>query len=503
MTIDLSNENLTDLSPAVPQKPDERKSWRRRITLPSLSLSTSERKMLLAIVDFSLLSIALIVAVAAWTDYPISASLLFANVKWFITLAVVWFASAFFFNVYDLARSASTFNIVRSISAAVLVAVLLYTFIPALTPPLQSRGLLYTFFALAWIGIILWRMAYALLFVQPWFSRRALMVGAGWAGRTLASELKGSRGDANPYRGTGYELLGFIDDSAAYHNTIIEGTPVLAGRDKLVSLAQSMQVDEIILAITHRHDIHADLFDDLLRCRELGLPVITMPTLYERLLGRVPVLHLGRDLHMIVRAEETASERLYDMVKRAIDIIGGVVGLFFVALAIPFLALANLIASPGPLFYRQQRVGQGGETFSMIKFRSMAPNAEQETGAVWAKKNDSRITSVGKFIRRTRLDELPQFFNVLRGEMSLIGPRPERPEFVDDLAKQIPFYRARHAVKPGITGWAQVRYSYGSCEEDARIKLEYDLYYVRHQDFWLDLNIMLRTIPVMLQFQGH
>jgi lipopolysaccharide/colanic/teichoic acid biosynthesis glycosyltransferase len=166
------------------------------------------------------------------------------------------------------------------------------------------------------------------------------------------------------------------------------------------------------------------------------------------------------------------------------------------------IAIVNRLTSPGPLFYTQRRVGQGGKIFKMYKFRSMRPDAERGTGAVWARKNDDRITPVGKFARKTRLDELPQFINVLKGDMSVIGPRPERPEFVNALSLMIPYYRARHAVKPGITGWAQVKFGYGETHQDARIKLEHDLYYVKHASPILDIMIALQTPRIMLLGKG-
>ncbi|MFN2166912.1 MAG: sugar transferase, partial [Anaerolineae bacterium] len=392
---------------------------------------------------------------------------------------------------------------IRSSGAAALVTVLIYTLIPALTPPLQNRTPIYLFAVLAVLGITAWRLAYAQFFVQPWFKQRALVVGAGWAGRTLAQALQVAPNDANPYRGTGYDLVGFVDDNPSYAGTIVEGIPVLGGRAVLEDMARALDVDEVILAITHRHAINEDLFDALLRCRETGIHVITMSEIYERLLGRVPVQHVGRDLYSVLPSGDSASYRLFGIAKRVVDVVGALAGVAAVLVLVPFIALANALTGPGPVFYRQLRVGKAGRSFYVYKFRSMVPDAEAETGAVWATKNDARVTPVGKVVRRTRLDELPQFINILRGEMSLIGPRPERPEFVEELAKSIPFYRARHAVRPGITGWAQVQYRYGSSHDDARIKLEYDLYYVKHASLLLDLRIFLLTIPVMLQFKGQ
>jgi lipopolysaccharide/colanic/teichoic acid biosynthesis glycosyltransferase len=205
---------------------------------------------------------------------------------------------------------------------------------------------------------------------------------------------------------------------------------------------------------------------------------------------------------MVVRVNETAGERLYHMAKRLSDIFMALCGLVLILLVTPFVALGNAILSPGPLFYRQQRVGKGGETFEMLKFRTMRPGAEDGVGPVWAGENDQRVTPVGRLLRCTRLDELPQCVNVLRGDMSIIGPRPERPEFVGQLAEELPFYRARQAVRPGITGWAQIQFEYGNSVDDAKVKLEYDLYYVKYANPLLDLRIVLQTIPVMLGMKG-
>ncbi len=475
----------------------------RRIKLPSLRLQTSERKLLLLVMDLLLINLALVGSVIIGWKEPVTLAVLLAPFKWYLTLILVWGVVALFFDLYDLARAASTTTVVRSASAAAVSTALIYSLIPNLTPTLQSRSQIFAFIGLAWLGIVAWRVAYAQLFVQPHFGQRALVVGAGWAGRTLAAAMQSVPGDANPYRGTGYDLVGFIDDNPDLAGSVVEGIPVLGDRNALLPLAQSLEINEVILAITHRHAINDRLFDALLRCREQGTHVSTMSDLYERLLGRVPVQHLGRDLSVALPAADSGYHRLYQIIKRLVDVTGGLVGLVVLALAAPWVALANRYGSPGPLFYRQIRVGQGGRPFQIIKFRSMIPDAEASSGAVWSSADDVRITRVGRFLRSTRLDELPQLINVLRGEMSLIGPRPERPEFVEQLAAALPFYRARHAVRPGLTGWAQVQYHYGSSVDDARIKLEYDLYYVKHISALLDLRIVLQTIPVMLLFKGH
>jgi lipopolysaccharide/colanic/teichoic acid biosynthesis glycosyltransferase len=184
------------------------------------------------------------------------------------------------------------------------------------------------------------------------------------------------------------------------------------------------------------------------------------------------------------------------------DLLMGLIGLAAMAAVIPGVALANALWSPGPLLYQQTRTGKGGRSFVIYKFRSMIVDAEKYSGVTWSEDDDPRITKVGRWLRKTRLDELPQFINVLRGEMSVVGPRPERPSLVGQLTRELPLYRARHAVKPGVSGWAQIRYRYGNSVEDARKKLEYDLYYVKHASLYLDLMIVLQTARVVLRLRG-
>jgi exopolysaccharide biosynthesis polyprenyl glycosylphosphotransferase len=463
----------------------------------------SERKLLLSAVDLLIVNLGLWIALVVWVDFPVSGMALLLNSKWFVTLSLQWLLCAFFFDCYNLARAASTWHSLRAGGAAALLLVGVYALTPWLTPQLGSRGLLATFASSAVLGVMAWRAAYARLFVQPWFEQRALVIGAGWAGRTLVGALQQApRGVPNPFRGTGYRVVGFVDDAPEYRGARFEGVPVVGDSSSLVSLARDLEIDELILAITHRHAIHQDLFDALLRCRELGFRVATMSKLYERLLGRVPVEHIGRDLPMVVPMGEGWGERLYAVFKRVSDLFMALWGLAWMVILTPFVLVLNALTSPGPLFYRQQRVGKAGRTFQMLKFRTMALDAEEWSGAVWARECDDRVTLAGRLLRPPRLDELPQCINVLRGEMSVIGPRPERPEFVERLSRELPFYRARHAVRPGITGWAQIHFDYGNSVEDAKVKLEYDLYYLKHAGPFLDLRILLQTIPVMVEGRG-
>ncbi len=474
-----------------------------RVPLPSLHVRPSERRLMLGTVDFVLLAAALIASVKWRTTLLDAPGALPAYWYWFATLLLVWWFMAQLTEAYDLARAASAPHSILATVGAAALTVLVYQFIPRYTPPLTSRMPILVFALLAMAGLTVWRGIYAILFVQPTFQQRALVFGAGLAGAELVAALSQARGNGNPYHGTGYHLVGFVDDNPEKQRAgEWAGLPVLGGCCDLLGLAQEHAVAEIVVAITQRHTLSQAALDALLTCREHGISVTTMPTLYERLLGRIPVAHVGYNLSAVIPVDEGAADRLFWWFKRGADVGISILGLAAMGPVAAVVAVANALFAPGPLFYRQQRVGRGGRLFTVIKFRTMRPDAENGTGAVWSSADDPRITRVGRWLRRSRLDELPQVINILRGEMSLVGPRPERPEFVATLAQEIPFYRARHAVRPGLTGWAQVRYGYGNSVQDACVKLEHDLYYVRHAGFYLDALILLKTLAVVLRLQG-
>lgn len=467
-----------------------------------LRLRVSERRLLLGVVDLIIMGCALWLALATQPTLTWRPEWMPFYLRWFITLSGVWLVVALIFDLYDLPQAAHPRRAVQSVMSAGLMAVIIYALIPWLTPPLSSRFLIVVFATGALTGLGLWRFTYACLFTQPWSKQRLLIVGAGRAGAELAYNLSYAGGVPNPYRGSGYELVGFVDDNPALRKQTVAGVPVQGDHMTLLSLVRALEIDEVVVAITNRHAMRAELLQALIACAEQGCRVTTMCALTERVLGRVPVLHIGHNLEEAFPAQDDVGVRLNAIFKRVTDVMAALVGLAALGLVLPCVALANRLASPGPLFYRQVRVGRGGRPFTIYKLRSMVPDAEAGTGAVWAAVGDSRVTPVGRWLRRTRLDELPQVLNVLRGEMSIIGPRPERPEFVERLAQEIPFYRARHSVRPGLTGWAQVQYEYGRTVDDARIKLEYDLYYVRHASPLLDLQILFRTVAIALQMKG-
>ncbi len=471
----------------------------------SASLRFSERKMLLGFGDLLVANAALLLALQPRTPGETLRHQLVAHPIWFVVFSVLWLACAHALGGYHLMHATDvTQSAVRGVGAS-LLACTVYLLVPFVTPTLPSSRLeLVSLPAACVAGIGLWRVFYAVVFVHPGFQLRAIVVGAGGAGCTLVSLLNELSLDKKKnHHNIGYHVVGFIDDDEAKQGQAVAEVPVIGTRHDLVRLARLHQVDEVVVAITFSESINSELFEAILECRELGIGVTSMSRVYEQLSGRVPVEHAGRNLAVTLPLSYGPTHHFYLAAQRLFDIAAAIIGCLFTAGVLPFVWLINRVGSPGPMFYSQKRVGSGGRHFTIYKLRSMVVDAEKSSGAVWADEADPRITKVGRFLRRTRLDELPQFWNVLKGDMSVIGPRPERPFFVNQLAKEIPFYRVRHAVKPGLTGWAQVRYRYGASVEDSLIKLQYDLYYIKHQGFLLDLEILFKTIVVVLGFKGR
>ncbi len=470
---------------------------RLRMTLP-------ERKLLLWVVDLLVLNGGLLVLLALHFDYQFSWRTVVRVPLYFVVLTALWFLWASFSDCHELAATADASHSAWRTGRAGLFTALSYLLIPYITPYfLPSRLWTLIFIVVTIVGVAIWRVVYAVVFAQPAFQQRILIVGAGCSGADLAKTLAGAPTEGNPYAGSGYYAVGFVDDDPRKAGSQVQALPVLGTHKDLPELVRQYMVDKVVLAITNPEEMSASLMQGLLDCREQGLDVLPMTTLHEQITGRVAIEHAGQNLAIVLPGEEPATLRILAVAKRLGDLLISSIGLLILALIPPLVALANAIWSPGPLFYWQTRVGRAGRTFRVVKFRSMVPSAEAQSGAVWASEHDPRVTPAGRLLRRTRLDELPQVWNVLRGEMSLVGPRPERPEFVAQLVAQVPFYQARHAVRPGITGWAQVRYRYGSSVEDAKAKLEYDLYYIKHRSLYLELSILAKTAAVMFGLGGR
>ena len=334
------------------------------------------------------------------------------------------------------------------------------------------------------IFLVLWRWAYERVIALPMFRERVYVLGCGGRARTVVELLRTNR-DA------GMEIVGWRDESAA------DGRLDRFAADLRAFCKPRPSIDRVIVAMEDRRDSMP--VRELLDLRLRGVLIDSSGALMERLSGKLPLDGLNPSALIFTEGfRMSPSQQLFQrLLSLAVSFVALVICLPF----LPFIILAVRLSSPGPIFFSQTRVGQRGRLFAVYKFRTMRQDAE-ENGAVWATKDDPRVTSIGKVMRSTRLDEIPQLWNVLRGDMAFVGPRPERPEFVEWLSKEIPFYDLRHMIRPGITGWAQVRYRYGASLDETKRKLEYDLYYVKNHSIGLDLLIMIETIKTIILRRG-
>ena len=415
---------------------------------------------------------------------------------WFVVLLVAWFILASandYFNLRVTARTVTSLGrLARILLQLLILYVALFFFLP---PDKLPRLFIFYYVLLSFMLIGTWRVWQPFLLGWSGFRRRALIIGTGRAAELIAQAVA----EEAPHD---YEIVGFVRSATDSNNRVDNLTPLGTGLN-LVEAVGTYGVAELIVA--YNNELPGDVFEGMMACYEKGITVVIMPLLYERITGRVPIEHIGQNYWSVVFSLENhpLSQRLYFLIKRLMDIVFSVLGLAAFGIVLAPIALLITLDSPGPIFYRQERVGRGGNCFVIHKLRTMHPDVERETGPRWTTDDDPRRTRVGKVLRKMRLDELPQLVNILRGEMSMIGPRPERPAFVAQLTEQIPFYRTRLVAKPGLTGWAQVCYRYASTSEEALHKLQYDLYYIRHQSIALDVQILLRTLAQVITFQGR
>jgi len=293
-------------------------------------------------------------------------------------------------------------------------------------------------------------------------------------------------------------VRGFVDDNPALVGVSIVNPKVLGLNHELRSIVAEKKIDRIVVELRDRRGRLP--VDELLKLKMGGVGVEEATSVYERVTGKIAIENLKPSWMVFGEGFEVSRRILVQ--KQIVSFSVSLLLMLLCAPLFPLIALLIKLDSEGPVFFRQERVGQNGKTFTLLKFRSMRQDAEKDTGPVWARPEDKRVTRLGRYLRRTRLDEIPQLINVLKGEMTLIGPRPERPNFVQDLSNTIPFYLLRHSVKPGITGWAQINYRYGSSVEDAIEKLQYDLFYIKNISWALDLLIILNTVKTVLVRKG-
>ncbi|MDH5698944.1 MAG: TIGR03013 family PEP-CTERM/XrtA system glycosyltransferase [Nitrospirota bacterium] len=335
----------------------------------------------------------------------------------------------------------------------------------------------------------LWRL-FSKFFPNRWIKKRVLIVGDGPLAKDLARVLVFDRS----YR---YDVKGFLSNKPTLVGTSLVNPKVIGTTNQLFELSEKHQIEMVVVCIEDRRG--ALPLDSLLDVKSMGLEVVDGHRLYEAECGRLSLDELKPSF--LIFSSGFRRKPLIMFLKRLGDFFGALLGLVALAPALGLIALLIKLDSPGPVLYRQLRVGHHGYPWVVLKFRSMRNDAEAE-GIQWATVGDARVTRIGGWLRRLRLDELPQLFNVLKGEMSLVGPRPERPHFVQELRTCIPYYDLRHTVRPGLTGWAQICFHYAGSLEDSSVKLQYDLYYVKNLSLWLDLRILCRTIRVVLRGEG-
>lgn len=418
-----------------------------------------------------------------------SNTVVMAKLYWFPPIILLWMGLAWLFDMYDPTPSGNYADLLQQVVAvglsSVAVGVTVYFFFPSYSP----RLFILLFLPIMATLVVSWRGGYAAITNKLGRVHRVMVLGE----RNAVGELQSA---FSRVRFPKYELVTWAEESdlSKYY---FDSEP-----HALHDFARRANICEIVVCSSAGF-LNNEALRDLVLCHGVGIRITSMPEVYRKLCRQIPVKHIGHDWMVEMLVDHPLFTRAQLGIKRLIDLCGSVLALPVLLLLAPFVAAAIRLESKGPVFYFQTRSGRCGRPFRIIKFRTMRTDAESDGVARWAVKNDSRITWTGHFLRKTRIDELPQIFNVLKGDMSLVGPRPERPELELTLERRLPHYAIRQAVKPGVTGWAQIHYRYGNSVEDSLRKLQYDLYYIRCWSLQLDLYIVFRTLGVVFRLKGQ
>lgn len=462
-------------------------------TNKKMHFEVSERKILLKVFDvlFVLLSLYVITSIFNFNYFTFSTS----NFYWTIVLAIYLNVFGSVFEMYNLQVASNQFRIIKSIILTTSTTVLIYLLTPIYTPVLPSNRLqILIFFATIFGTLLLWRIFYVKFLASHRFVKNAILI----CDKEQLQELVNGLKSADPH----YKIIGFVnsdgDDSIKIKVNAVKNIKI----DDLENYVRTHSISEIVIASQKTEGITVGLYNQLIHLLENGFIIREYTQVYESITHRIPVQYVSRDFYRYFPFSRSNQNHLYLLASRLIEIIFSLIGLSFGLVFLPLILLGNLLGNRGSLFYTQERIGKNGKVFKIYKYRSMVKNAEKN-GAVFTTQNDTRITPFGKFLRKTRLDEFPQFINILKGDMAIIGPRPERPVFVKEIAEMMPFYETRHVIKPGLTGWAQVNYAYGDSIEDSLVKLQYDLYYIKHRSIFLDVNIIIKTFSTVLFYRGQ
>lgn len=458
-----------------------------------IHFEVSERKILLRV--FDVLSVLIVLYLVSYTLNFNYFDISIDNFYWTFVLALYINILGTVFEMYNLQVASNQFQIIRSIVLTSSTTVLFYLLTPIFTPilPLNRLQILYFFLGI-FFALLLWRMFYQKFLASHRFEKKAILICDSERLQELVYGLE----NINPH----YKITACLSlDNQGINGNDIETIKNL-NIEEIESFIRKNHVSEIVIASHKTDGITAPLYNQLLLLLESGFTIREYTQVYESITHRIPIQHFEKDFYRYFPFSRSNQNRLYLLIVRALEIFFSILGLLAGLALVPFVILGNVLGNRGSLFYTQTRVGKHGVQFEIYKFRTMIGNAENQ-GAVFASTNDSRVTPFGKFLRKTRIDEVPQFINILKGDMGFIGPRPERPYFVKELSDVMPFYETRHVIKPGLTGWAQVNYSYGESIEESLIKLQYDLYYIKHRSVFLDLNIIIKTFSTVLFYRGQ
>jgi exopolysaccharide biosynthesis polyprenyl glycosylphosphotransferase len=453
----------------------------------------SERKILLRIFDVVsvLISLYLVGVVFEFNYFNISET----NFYWTIVLGVYLNFIGSVFEMYNLQVASNQFQVIKSIILTSSITVLVYLLTPFYTPVLPNNRLqIFIFFIAIFIALFVWRMIYVRFFASNRFSKKVILI----CDKEQLKELIHALESADPH----YRVLGFVNSDSADTKTNDDIKIKNIDINNLEVFAKKNSISEVVVASQKTDGITVNLYNQLIHLLENGYVIREYTQVYENITQRIPVQYVSRDFYRYFPFSRSNQNHFYLSIVRFFDIVFSLTGLLIGVIILPIILIGNLFGNRGKLFYSQERVGKNGKIFNIIKYRTMVKNAEVE-GAVFATINDSRVTPFGKIMRKSRMDEIPQFINILKGDMAVIGPRPERPIFVNEIAEVMPFYETRHVIKPGLTGWAQVNYSYGETIDDSLIKLQYDLYYIKHRSIFLDVNIIFKTLSTVLLYRGQ
>lgn len=458
-----------------------------------IHFEVSERKVLLRIFDVVsvLLSLYLVGIIFNFHYFNIAET----NFYWTIVLAIYLNFIGSVFEMYNLQVASNQFQVIKSIILTSSITVLVYLLTPIYTPVLPTNRIqILIFYVAIFLALFIWRMLYVRFFASNRFSKKVILI----CDKEQLKELVFGLESADPH----YRVLGFVNSDSGNTNTPENIKIKNIDINNLEQFVKKNSISEIVVASQKTDGITVNLYNQLINLLENGYIIREYTQVYENLTQRIPVQYVSRDFYRYFPFSRSNQNHFYLIMVRFSEIILSVVGLLIGTILLPLILIGNLLGNRGKLFYTQERVGKNGEVFNILKFRTMVKNAEKE-GAVFATTNDSRITKFGKILRKSRMDEFPQFINILKGDMAVIGPRPERPVFVNEIAEVMPFYETRHVIKPGLTGWAQVNYSYGETIDDSLIKLQYDLYYIKHRSLFLDVNIIFKTLSTVLLYRGQ